>query len=157
MKRIFLTAFVCVSAFSFAQNVVNSNGQTVSGGGYSVDYSVGEVVTQTISNGTNVATQGFLQPLLHTTLIKQNDDKLSVVVYPNPTSQKLNVLFSGNEKSDVKFVLNDVSGKTVLSKLVSPDQNSIDVSNLAAGEYILSLTNTLNGKTNSYKIIKEQK
>lgn len=157
MKRFFLLVFISVCFISPAQNVVNSNGQTISGGGYTVDYSLGEVITQTISNGTNIATQGFLQPFVHTTVVKENDEKLTLVVFPNPTAQKLNVRFSGKENVKVRFVLNDIAGKTVLAQDVTSNENSVDVSSLAAGQYILSLTNSLNGKTNTYKIIKEQK
>lgn len=68
MKKIFLCYLLLISLSTFAQtitpSVINSagGGGTVGTSGVEVYYNIGEPIITTISNGSNVITQGFLQP-----------------------------------------------------------------------------------------------
>jgi hypothetical protein len=62
-----------------------------------------------------------------------------VSVYPNPANQKLNVVFSSTG-SATSLELVDITGRVCLFLEVNQTQ-SIDVSQLPAGTYLLRLVN----------------
>ena len=50
------------SAQTIARSVIATAGGTLSGGGYSINYNIGEPVIATLASGNNMITQGFEQP-----------------------------------------------------------------------------------------------
>jgi subtilisin-like proprotein convertase family protein len=80
-------------------------------------------------------------------------DTSLIQVYPNPAKNTLTVQFEKIQHLDV--VLFDLLGRQVLSKVLkSSSSNTIDVSSLSSGTYIMQLTDNENNKT-SKKIIIE--
>lgn len=81
-----------------------------------------------------------------------NDFLLSnLILYPNPTSHSLNLNSDNYTLENTAFAVFDMNGKQVLKgKLVN---NSIDVSKIQSGNYILKLNN--NGKVKAQKFIKK--
>lgn len=73
-------------------------------------------------------------------------------LYPNPVTTQINISFP-KSADKAEFVLYNILGEKVFQKNISPLKNSIDVSELASGMYIASITS--NNKTTSYKIIKQ--
>lgn len=76
------------------------------------------------------------------TSIKENDLLSAVAVFPNPTSDLLNVTFS-EIKGDVVLQLFSVEGKQVLSRnanVVAGQNLTLDVAGLASGVYSLRVT-----------------
>jgi len=67
-------------------------------------------------------------------------DKISVMVYPNPAENRLNIVT--NDKI-VKVSVMSYNGKTVITS----NQNTIDISNLASGVYFVQ-TQTSKGISN---------
>lgn len=72
------------------------------------------------------------------------ESKLSQVeVYPNPSSEALNVVFSLNKEAQVKMQLVDMNGRIVYSeqvnKTVGTQQNKLSIGHLASGQYALQL------------------
>ena len=74
-------------------------------------------------------------------------NKAKVSIYPNPTTDYLNVS-SASKISSVEVY--DISGKRVKAELVD---NKVDVQNLAKGSYVIKITDG-SGST-SQKFIKE--
>ncbi|MEM0517376.1 S8 family peptidase [Aequorivita flava] len=73
-------------------------------------------------------------------------------LYPNPVSTQINISFPKNSDS-AEFALFNVLGERILITNITTVQNSVDVSGLASGMYIASITS--DNKTTSYKIIKK--
>ncbi len=73
-------------------------------------------------------------------------------LYPNPVTTEINISFPKNSEN-AEFTLFNILGKRILQANISTLKNRIDVSGLASGMYIASITS--NNKTTSYKIIKE--
>ena len=61
IKQIFLFATLFTAFAASAQEVVSSQGETYSNANGSIDFTVGEVIINTGSSGTNDLTQGFHQ------------------------------------------------------------------------------------------------
>lgn len=62
-------------------------------------------------------------------------------VYPNPATNVLNFNFEAEEATDVMYILTDISGRVLnvtQSKNVTSETQSIDVSDLPAGVYMLT-------------------
>ncbi|WP_299216152.1 hemagglutinin protein [uncultured Aquimarina sp.] len=69
MKKIFLTilgacTFFSTQAQSIERQVISSGGNTITNGGVTLDYTIGELAVTTITNGTTTLTQGFQQATL---------------------------------------------------------------------------------------------
>jgi len=73
-------------------------------------------------------------------------------LYPNPVTTEINISFPKNSEN-AEFALFNILGERILQTNISTLKNRIDVSGLASGMYIASITS--NNKTTSYKIIKE--
>jgi len=72
-------------------------------------------------------------------------------VYPNPTSDKLNIYLS--KKSDYKISISTIEGQNVLSAKTNEDYSQLDVKNISAGLYLLEARDIKSGESFSKKII----
>ena len=84
------------------------------------------------------------------TLTIKDEALTSVVIYPNPVKDIINIETPVDLTSRIATVF-DITGKKVLNKKLV--NNTLDVSNLASGSYVLRLES--NGKSISKKFIKE--
>ena len=150
-KRIFLFATFFAAFAATAQEVVSSQGQTYSNANGSIDFTVGEVIINTGSNGTNDLTQGFHQTNWNFLGVEDFAPDYQATIFPNPTEDVLNIRTSAFE--NVTYTLYDAQGKLVMQNILSAEQTPIQVSQLAPGSYSLTLNNeTQNLKT--FKLIK---
>ena len=77
----------------------------------------------------------------------EEDDQLEFVMYPNPTSNILNLVYS---YQDVTYAIYAIDGKLIKSG--SLDSPQIDVANIKKGLYLLQLS--AERKTEIKKFIK---
>lgn len=148
---IFLSLLLVTSAT--AQEVVSSQGETYSNANGSIDFTLGEVIINTGTDGTNDLTQGFHQTNWNFLGVEDFAPDYEATIFPNPTQDVLNIRASIYE--NVTYTLYDSQGKLVMQNLLSAAQTPIQVSQLAPGSYSLTLKNsTQNLKT--FKLIKQQ-
>ena len=120
-----------------AQEVVSTQGDTYSNSNGSIDFTIGEVVIATGTDGTNDITQGFHQTSWNFLGIEDHAPSFNASIFPNPTSEVLIIKTSMFE--NVNYKLYDAQGKLVLENKISSEQTSIQVSQLAPGSYSLDL------------------
>lgn len=93
-----------------------------------------------VSINTLTGEYAFVDPALNTQTIV---DANSIKVYPNPTNSILNIDFDGIDlKDEVQIRIVDMNGK--VHQLLTMDTNSlqsVDVSNLVSGHYLLQISN----------------
>ena len=81
MKFIPVLAFSLISYMCQGQSVspdlINSTGNVITGGGYSLEYSVGDIAVSSIGEGDFIITEGVLQPAF--TVVKSNPVKLDAL------------------------------------------------------------------------------
>tara|TARA_B110000977_G_C10846181_1_gene404002 strand:- start:278 stop:742 length:465 start_codon:yes stop_codon:yes gene_type:complete len=136
-----------------AQEVVSTQGDSYSNGTGSIDFTIGEVIINTGTDGTNTLTQGFHQTNWNFVGLEDHLPSYAAIIFPNPTVDVLNIQTSSFE--GVTYTLYDGQGKLVLQDLLSAKQTPIEVSELAPGSYSLTLNNeTQNLKT--FKLVKLQ-
>ncbi len=152
-KKTVFAGLLLLSVAMSAQEVISSQGNTYSNGTNTVDYTIGETVIATVSNGTNDVTQGFHQTKLTVTSIEDLDINLNVNIYPNPTSDK--VIVSMENYENMRFVLFDANGKVLNEAIITSAATEINVTDYAYGNYLLSITDNQNTKLKTYQIIKK--
>jgi hypothetical protein len=152
-KKTFMLFSLFAAISASAQEVVSTQGETYSNANGSIDFTVGEVIINTGTNGTNDLTQGFHQTKWNFLGVEDFAPNYEVTIFPNPTEDVLNIRTSAFE--NVTYTLYDAQGKLVMQNILSTEQTPIQVSQLAPGSYSLTLNNeTQNLKT--FKLIKNQ-
>ena len=159
------TAFVLFSVLSTlavsAQEVLSTQGDSYSNASGSIDFTLGEVVIVTGTDGNNDLTQGFHQTNWNFLGVEDFAPNYEAIIYPNPTSDVLNIRTSTFE--NVTYTLYDAQGKLVMQDILSAEQTPIQVSELAPGAYSLELIfeegskgSLSSPKRKTFKLIKHQ-
>ena len=153
MKTTSLFLSVFLSAVLFGQEVVSTQGDSYSNASGNIDFTIGELIIDTGTDGTNDLTQGFHQTNWNFLGVEDFAPNYEATIFPNPTEDVLNIRTSTFE--NVTYTLYDAQGKLVMQNILSAEQTPIQVSQLAPGAYSLTLNNqTQNLKT--FKLIKQQ-
>ncbi|MBN2890318.1 MAG: T9SS type A sorting domain-containing protein [Bacteroidales bacterium] len=149
--KIFFTLLLVLS-FSLVegQELVGSAGGSFETATYSMDWSVGEVATSTYSAGSYTLSEGLHQNFITVEAIDQVVE-FGISIFPNPTSDFININSSEIANFDVKII--DVDGRNIVNQNVTGNQTQIDFTNFANGIYILSITK--NNQVQTFKIIKK--
>ena len=143
---IFVT--INIKAQSLSPNILNTSGGSAIINGFYYDYSFGEMtLIQTFSSSTLIVTQGLLQTKTDTAATGIDDNSLNkpkITVFPNPTQQLVSFESEYQESGKLYYELIDIAGKLVASKLLSFNagklKETIDLSNLPAGTFLLKIT-----------------
>ena len=143
---VLFSLFTCISVS--AQEVVSTQGESYSNGSAKIDFTIGEVVINTGTDGTNELTQGFHQTNWNFVGLEDYAPDYQATIFPNPTQDVLNIKTSTFE--NVTYTLYDAQGKLVIQNILTAEQTPIQVSQLAPGSYSL----TLNNATQNLKIFK---
>ena len=134
-----------------AQEVVATQGDLYSNASANIDFTIGEVIIATGTDGTIDLTQGFHQTNWDFVGLEDHAPNYEATIFPNPTSDVLNIKTSTFE--NVTYTLYDAQGKLVMQNILTAVQTPIQVSQLAPGSYSLTLNNeTQNLKT--FKLVK---
>jgi len=161
MKKIILTILpfavaVVVNGQSISPQVIASAGTHYTGSNAQLSWTVGEPVITTVSNGSNTITQGFHQTLLNPVSVEeQTVAGVNVSVFPNPTSDKLNISLVNNLK-DLQMDLFDMNGKLLESRKIGATEGNVQLSmiNYARANYLLRIYAVDGSVKYSYKIEK---
>ena len=148
------------AAQSIERKLVGVNGSTLINGGYQLSYAIGEVAIRTTpyipSNGTYFfATIGFLQPLAaQSGVVTVSNNWMSA--YPNPATSFVRIDVHGFYPQDNVIKVTNALGQQVIVPPATFKNGSaeINVSSLAKGTYIISVTETGTSKPVTAKIIK---
>ncbi|WNJ19199.1 T9SS type A sorting domain-containing protein [Pontibacter sp. G13] len=172
MKRLILGLVMAVSAFpvigqnyEIEREVVASGGAYREFGDYSLSYTIGQLVTETLSN-SNLAgqqvdfSQGFQQGAL---IMTSTEHALVSLVrfeaYPNPTPDKIFIELNSDKAVVVELVVMDLAGRQVpisrqKFRFVGTEKRQLDLTNLADGVYIVAFLDENRELVRSVKIEK---
>jgi hypothetical protein len=152
MKKSTIVLFSLFATLSVsAQEVVSTQGDSYTNGDVSMDFTVGEVIINTGTDGSIDITQGLHQTNWTITALESYSPTYEATVFPNPTADVLNIQTSNFE--NVMYTLYDVKGVLVKQGNLSAEETPIQVSELASGSYSLILNKgTQNLKT--FKLVK---
>lgn len=136
--------------------VVGASGQTLSSPGYSVSYTLGEVMIDARRDTTRgfVLTEGFQQGYFSlTTVFSSPDAEMGIQVYPNPTARFLHLKSNHLRKIETHAQILDLQGITLLEFRIEPN-NIIDLQALSGHAFLLWIYVPATGDIAIYKILK---
>lgn len=81
----------------------------------------------------------------------EQDENNNIKVYPNPTTDFINVELK--QKSKSSFQISDINGRTILQGKLNELINKIELNNQRAGIYLLTIINSENNETETKKIV----
>jgi hypothetical protein len=139
-----------LNAQSIDRSVVASSGEEFTTSVGIIANTIGEPVTATLVGGNATLTQGFHQGIINITSIREQITEDDILVYPNPTSDMVQVNFDG-ERS--KWQLHTMDGKLVNEGILVRGTNSIDMRDLSQATYFLTVSGKDNNR-NTYRIQK---
>ena len=156
--------------FFFFVYCVSANAQTftqevnASGGGYyhqingSLQFTIGEPITEAYSNTSARLFNGFEQGsyvILAVNELPAIAD-LNVTLFPNPSSGIINLNIDSKETSLFKVDIIDALGKLVFQKEITANAiETINLENNRSAIYFVTVSNTKLNYIKSFKIIKQ--
>jgi hypothetical protein len=146
-------------AQSIAPQSVNSSGAKMTQANGSLSFTVGELVvlSQTDSDG-NTLGSGFTSGATLTTVsIKEPDASLlDLKVFPNPTSDLVNIQINHSSIDHIVLTITDIEGKEVYKGQYAALSNliGINTASYATGSYLLTMKNLNNEVLGTFKIMK---
>jgi|LauGreDrversion4_2_1035121.scaffolds.fasta_scaffold65010_2 hypothetical protein len=139
-----------------AQNSTNAAGGIATGSGGSVAFSIGQVVYTTIKDTSASISMGVQQTYDITNVgINEVALKISLVAYPNPTSNDLTLVVNEFKNDKLTYQLIDMQGKLLLLGNIAAQQTQVNTTLLASATYFLHVYNQQNQQVQSFKIIKK--
>jgi hypothetical protein len=151
MKYIILGASSFFTVYSLSQEVIATQGGSYSSSTASIDFTIGEPVIQTVSDGNSDLTQGFHQTLWNFVGMEDHAPEVTVLVFPNPMTQDL--IVQGELDAATRYQMYDANGRLILEGNIEGSETRIAVQQLAAGPYTLNLI-TAGSVMKSFKLIK---
>jgi hypothetical protein len=155
--QLYLLLFLFLQISVHAQEVLLPSGGTISGVGGSASFSVGQTEYSTSAGVNGVSIAGVQQPYEITVITdNQNIDKsaIAVRIYPNPTSNFLNIDINNPQLTDLNFKLIDVNGKVLNILKQESNQIIFNMTNLISGTYFINVYE-LEKEIKVFKIVKK--
>lgn len=119
----------------------------------------GEPVIETISGGNTIFTQGFEQPKFKGVgIINLPANAPTINLFPNPSSDVVNVAFNLTHPGKLSFRLFDMSGRELSGSAKQTQQGQqtevLDLSSVSQGLYMLNIVFDAADNTKSFSVVK---
>jgi len=147
------------TGIAMAQQVVSTAGNHSETGTVQLSWTIGEPVISTLSNGSNILTQGMHQSKLLIDAIEEIElSGLVISAFPNPTNEFVNLqvhqLLTAQPWKEFSFVLYDMHGKVLMQKQIVSTETVIQMNNYVSSIYFLKVL-VNNHEVKTFKIVKQ--
>ena len=125
-----------------AQEAVLTSGGEATGNGGTVSYSIGQVTYTAVGTNGSV-TQGVQQVYEITTVLGMEftNITLEVSIYPNPTTDYLNLKVENEKGESLSYQLFDMNGRLVDTQKLIGNATTINMEAFQTSTYLLKVTN----------------
>jgi hypothetical protein len=138
-----------------AQESTNASGGDAIGNGGTVAYSIGQVVYTSNTGSSGSVAQGIQNAYeIFNVGIEETTLNMSLIAFPNPTSENLTLQISDYNNEKLAYQLFDLQGKLLSNGQVKAQQTQINTASLQAATYFINVVNQENKMVQSFKIIK---
>ncbi len=142
MKKLFLFfAALLISIYansqSLAPEIIASSGDYFASTNLKLNWTLGEMVTETYSFGGEILTQGFQQANFLYTSIVENAENNEITIFPNPFSDIINV--NTGEYKGLQLMIYDLNGSVLIEKKVAKSNIQLDFSSFSPGLYFMRI------------------
>ena len=157
IKKLLIATLLLGAFQTQAQEAVATAGGNASGTNGNVSYTVGQVVYTTYTGTTGSVAQGVQQPFeIQTVLGAENFNiNLQLAVYPNPTTNWLQLEVRNTDFSNLSYQLFDLNGRMILNEKITAETSSIQMERLPAAIFLLKVVSN-NKEVKTFKIIKKE-
>ena len=151
LKRFILSAvgfLLTLFLLFLAQNMIgqelsptiySSGGETFYVQNYSLDFVIGEPISESYEMQQTMLTQGFLQDVAGPTAIPETAvQQEDIKIYPNPANKIISI-YVENELSILWYDIISIYGNSLGKTYCDKNLNSIDISCLKPGFYLLRI------------------
>ncbi len=150
-----LMAGLLWAGFAQAQESANSSGGDATGSGGTIAYSIGQVVYTTNTGSNGSVAQGVQHAYeIFTIGIMETELNISLIAFPNPTTENLTLQISDFNNEKLAYQLFDIQGKQLNNGQMNAKQTQINMNSLPSATYFIHVVNQENKKVQSFKIIK---
>ena len=159
MKTTILTFVLLVFAVSLqAQTSINTSGNTISSSSGNISYSLGQAFQDVKSNSSVSISEGVQQPyeITQTLGMDISEIGLDVKVFPNPTSDILNLKVDFADYRSYTYELYDSSNKILKKNDVLSKNTVLSIASYPATIYYVKVSKK-NKPVKIFKIIKTDK
>ena len=157
-----------LNAQSISRSVISTAGESSQGKSITLDWTLGEMATSTLTHDAGLLTEGFQQPSIQVELIAPAElpvpvhgetahfEALEINAYPNPVSYSLWVETNSSLSENGILQLVDAQGSIHLQQELSLDQSKseLDMATLASGSYYLIVRNEEGAILKTLKVTK---
>jgi len=135
-------------------DVVTTTGGYYTNSAGSLSWTMGEPISETVSDTSNTLTQGFQQGSYSVVTVVDElvQPTINISVYPNPVSSLLNIRSDSSDPFHAKVI--DLQGNLVYEQPVESGQGQIDLGNLSDEIYILEVYDKDGNRIKVFKIQK---
>ena len=155
-KTVFTASCLILGTIVFGQTSMNASGGGNSNASGSISYSVGQVTYQSTSNTSGSVSQGVQYAFEIATLsLEENALHLSLMAYPNPAQELLNLSVGNYSQEKLAYKLVDLEGKVISEATIHSEVTTIDMKQLPLATYFVEVHND-SKKVHVFKIIKNQ-
>lgn len=126
----------------YAQVTVTTTGGNASGSGGTSSYTVGQLGYTTNSGTTGSVAQGVQQPFeisIVEGVEEAKEIELSCLLFPNPTSDFVNLKLNSFKVENIIYQIFDFNGKLLESKTIEGGETSIEMKKYADAVYFLKV------------------
>jgi hypothetical protein len=118
---------LCCQIMLYSHQVITSSGNCDKNSYGPLSWTLGEISTETLSNGQIMLTQGIQQPSITiTSIFELMDVDYTINVFPNPTDAFIGLEISKEKVNEMHYILFDVNGKLLKNNKI--DANKIEIS-----------------------------
>ena len=162
MKKLFslILFWACFQPSSLlGQEIIGSvASSTVDTNGYSISWTVGEIMTKTDTSGNFIFTQGYHQSgFTIVSIDRLGESSLGQFrIYPNPFQHELNLIPEDFEEESFTATLTDMTGKVLYRFDLINDKNTLEFPPLADAQYLLLIRSESGRYQEHFKVIKSQ-
>lgn len=159
MKTLILfISLMCLFITSKGQSITNELIGSAGGSFPTMDWSVGEVMTETFVSAEIILTQGFHQDVFSSETNTENISypKDDFLLYPNPAIDKMYLKINTRnfEDSNLQLIMLDITGQVIYRDNSLSEMNYINIHNITEGFYIIKILSNEN-IIKTFKIIKQ--
>lgn len=140
-----------------AQQSTHTAGGDASGSTGSVAYSVGQTVYHTQNNASNSIAAGVQQPYEISVVTENKHESvlyMNVQVFPNPSSQSIQLNVGEIKLNNISYQLTDMEGKLLENKMISTSVTEIDIQAYASSCFFVQVLSE-GQHIKTFKIIKK--
>lgn len=155
MKNTLTFLFIILSTTVYSQQleILSSSGSFLKGNRYQLEYTLGDVVINTVSNNQNILTQGFHQPTVDG--MYKAASNIVIDFFSEINSSFVYFEVEEGMPQDMKVYTYDYLGRLLIIQNFIGNRCVVDTSPYASSAYLFVVT-YLGDKVESFKTIKQK-